>query len=54
MFDAGVPAFDFDVVNDVVFKGRQQAETFARTTYNLEDSVKDKILKDENKLLMRI
>ncbi|KAI9703035.1 MAG: hypothetical protein M1820_006026 [Bogoriella megaspora] len=53
MFDAGVPPFDFDVVSDVVFEGRQQAETFARTMYNLEDSVKEKILKDENKLFVR-
>ncbi|KAL9087903.1 MAG: hypothetical protein Q9165_006465 [Trypethelium subeluteriae] len=52
VFGAEVPPFDFDVVSEVVFQSKEQAEGFAKTMYSVEENAAG-FVADENKLFIR-
>jgi hypothetical protein len=52
VFGNPAPTIDFDIVNEVTFDNKANAQEFAKALYGVEENAK-KLLADENKLFIR-
>ncbi|KAF2685878.1 hypothetical protein K458DRAFT_417070 [Lentithecium fluviatile CBS 122367] len=52
VFGTPTPTVDFDIVNEVTFRSKEDAAEFARAMYGIEENAK-KVLADESKLFIR-
>lgn len=52
VFGAPAPVLDFDVVNEVTFRSRREAEEFARVLYGVEENAA-RLVADEERLFVR-
>jgi hypothetical protein len=52
VFGHPAPTIDFDIVNEVTFDSKANAQEFSRALYEVEENAK-RLLDDENKLFVR-